>query len=71
MQILQKRMKIWRYDHYVTQQQLAEMTGYPCATIQSWESGRRVPGCEAIIALCRAMNVSADWLLGLEETETH
>lgn len=67
MDILIKRIKQWRYDHYVTQQQLADRIGCPRNTLQCWETGRRVPGCEAIIALCRAMNVSADWLLGLSK----
>ena len=69
MDILIKRIKQWRYDHYVTQQQLADKIGCPRNTLHCWETGRRVPGCEAIIALCRAMNVSADWLLGLTDTQ--
>ena len=67
MNLLQERLKRWRYDHYVTQQQLADKIGYPRNTVQSWETGKRLPGYEAIIALCRAMDVSADWLLGLSK----
>lgn len=67
MDILIKRIKQWRYDHYVTQQQLADRIGCPRNTLQCWETGRRSPGCEALAELCRAMNVSADWLLGLSK----
>lgn len=67
MDILIKRIKQWRYDHYVTQQQLADRIGCPRNTLQCWETGRRSPGCEALAELCRAMDVSADWLLGLSE----
>lgn len=67
MDILVKRIKQWRYDHYVTQQQLADRLGCPRNTLQCWETGRRSPGCEALAELCRAMDVSADWLLGLSE----
>lgn len=67
MNVLQERLKQWRYDHYVTQQQLADKIDYPRNTVQSWETGKRLPGYEAIIALCRAMDVSADWLLGLSK----
>lgn len=69
MDILIKRIKQWRYDHYVTQQQLADRIGCPRNTLQCWETGRRSPGCEALSELCRAMNVSADWLLGLTDTQ--
>lgn len=69
MNLLQERLKRWRYDHYVTQQQLADKIGYPRNTLQSWETGKRLPGYEAIIALCRAMDVSADWLLGLSDKQ--
>ena len=67
MDILIKRIKQWRYDHYVTQQQLANKIGCPRNTLQCWETGRRSPGCEALAELCRAMDVSADWLLGLSK----
>lgn len=69
MDILIKRIKQWRYDHYVTQQQLADKIGCPRNTLQCWETGRRSPRCEALAELCRAMNVSADWLLGLTDTQ--
>ena len=69
MDILIKRIKQWRYDHYVTQQQLADRIGCPRNTLQCWETGRRSPGCEVLAELCRAMNVSADWLLGLTDTQ--
>ena len=67
MDILIKRIKQWRYDHYVTQQQLADKIGCPRNTLQCLETGRRSPGCEALAELCRAMDVSADWLLGLSK----
>ena len=67
MDILIKRIKHWRYDHYVTQQQLADKIGCPRNTLQCWETGRRSPGCETLAELCRAMDVSADWLLGLSK----
>lgn len=67
MDILIKRIRQWRYDHYVTQQQLADRIGCPRNTLQCWETGRRSPGCDALAELCRAMDVSADWLLGLSK----
>ena len=67
MDILIKRIRQWRYDHYVTQQQLADRIGCARNTLQCVETGRRSPGREALAELCRAMDVSADWLLGLSK----
>ncbi len=69
MDILIQRIKKWRKEKYVTQQQLAEATGYSYRTIQNWEGGHSLPSCEAVAVLCKVMNTSADWLLGLTDTQ--
>lgn len=35
-----------------------------------WEGGRRKPGADSLAALCRALDVSADYLLGLAPEPT-
>ena len=42
MDILIKRIKQWRYDHYVTQQQLADRIGCPRNTLQCWGNRQTV-----------------------------
>lgn len=33
-----------------------------------WEVGRRQPKLEVLAFICRRMNVSADWLLGIDDS---
>jgi transcriptional regulator with XRE-family HTH domain len=41
-------------------------THYKC--VWAWERNRNEPGSYTLIRLCRALNVSADYLLGLSDT---
>lgn len=49
----------------MSQEKLARLCGFSCRSIQAWEKGRSLPGCEAICVLCDALDCSADWLLGI------
>lgn len=37
-------------------------------TYQSWEYGRQWPSARYVEPICRTLNISADWLLGLHLT---
>lgn len=50
-----------------TQQQMAELIGVSQASYAQWENGRRHENLYKFANLCRSLNVSADWLLGLVE----
>ncbi len=39
----------------------------PVSLISHYEHGRRAPGAKNLRKLCRALRVSADWLLELED----
>ena len=54
-------------EQNLTQKQLAEKIGYTQQTIADWEAGNIRPTSDAIIALCKALEVSADYLLGLSD----
>ena len=54
-----------RISKNLTQKQLASLIGSTERGIQRYESGERKPNFDAIIALCNALEVSADYLLGL------
>ena len=58
-----------RVAHGWTQDELGKRTGLKAAAISHFESGRRTPCMGNLIRLCRALNVSADHLLGLPQTE--
>lgn len=44
---------------------LSSLTGIAQPSLSMYRSGDRLPDAEVMARLCRALNVSADWLLGL------
>lgn len=65
MKYVGSRIKIRRTMLQMSQAALAIKCECTCRTIQAWERGDSLPGCEAVFLLCIALNCSADWLLGL------
>ena len=63
------RLRTVRVSRKITQSELAELTGFSQNAVSSWERGVD-PGASALIAVCQALEVSADYLLGLCEHET-
>lgn len=61
-----ERLKEIRIMKNLTQKQLALMINSTERGVQRYESGERKPNFEVIIALCKALEVSADYLLGLK-----
>lgn len=51
----------------LSRQQLEEMTSIDHRQIWRYEKGMNIPNAEAAATLARALNVSADWLLGLTD----
>lgn len=51
----------------LTQEQLAQKIGVKRVTISRYENGTVEPGATALLRLCKALAVSADVLLGLNE----
>lgn len=49
-----------------TQTRLAAVTGLDATAISHFETGRRTPCARNLRTLCVHLNVSADWLLGLD-----
>ncbi len=60
-------LKIARALSGLTQQQVADLTGIARSTYTLYESGKREPTVEGIKKIARALNVTGDFLLGLEE----
>ncbi len=54
---------------YLRQRQLAEMCEISPKHMCDIEMGRTEPGAGIILRLCRALKISADDLLGVNETE--
>ncbi|MEZ5708959.1 MAG: helix-turn-helix transcriptional regulator [Blastomonas sp.] len=52
----------------LAQWEVAVASGLSKAAISHFEHGRREPSARSIVSLARALNVSADYLLGLTDT---
>lgn len=67
MDIFAVRLREQRLEKGLKQKQLAEAVGTTDDSIYSWEKGRSQPSVEQIRLLCRCLNISADYLFGLED----
>ena len=68
MEFVQLRFKELRLRLKMTQPEIAEKLGVKTAMWQKLESGRTPdPRASTIYNICKTLNVSADWLFGLED----
>ena len=68
MELFGLRLKSLRSKKGLTQQQLADKLGIVKASVSSYEQSSNYPSVEILIQLCRTLNVSADFLLGLSDS---
>ena len=61
------RLKEVREKQNITQNELSNMTLIPASVISMYECNRRQPSIDNLIMLCRALIVSSDYLLELED----
>ncbi|MDE7083264.1 MAG: helix-turn-helix domain-containing protein [Clostridia bacterium] len=61
------KLKETRIEKGYTQKQLAQAIKTSDDSIYSWEKGRSQPSIEMLRALSRFLEVSTDYLLGLED----
>jgi SOS-response transcriptional repressor LexA len=66
IQILSERLKSSRLRHGLTQQGLAEVTGFSLSAIGNWESGQNAPSPKKLATLAQKLGVTIDFLLGNE-----
>ena len=64
--ILSDRLKTCRQRLGLTQQKLANLTGYSLSAIGNWESGQNLPTPAKLAVLSKKMGVTIDYLLGNE-----
>lgn len=60
-----KRIRLARQMRRMNERELADAIGYSYKAVSAWECGVNAPTGDAIYELCRALDISADWLLGL------
>lgn len=62
-----KRIRDLREDHDKTQKEIAEVLGTSQTMYARYERGANELPIHHLLTLCRYYNVSADYILGLEE----
>ncbi len=67
---LAERIKSLRERAGLTQADVARTLGLSRSGVNAWEMGLSVPSTPYVVALAKCFDVSADYLLGLEETAT-
>lgn len=60
-----ERMKMLRGQR--TQMEMASYLNVTQTAYAYWETGKRQPKLDLLAFICQRMNVSADWLLGLND----
>ncbi len=67
MRIFAERLRAARQERGLTQAQVANAIAVVRTTYTKYETDVTAPPPEILVALCRYLQVSADYLLGLEE----
>lgn len=64
-----QRMQRLREEDGMTQEEMGEKLGVSQGTVSQWESGKRVPGGEAVKAMAELFDTTADFILGIVDEE--
>lgn len=65
--VIGKRIKELRTEAGLTQKMFGERLSVSQDTVSLWETGRSLPTTELVIEICKMLNISADYLLGLKD----
>ena len=64
--IFSERLKTLRKEKKLTQKELAEQIGISQKSYSHWETGKNEASFENLIKLADLLEVSIDWLFGIE-----
>ena len=67
MNTIAEIIKTERINKNLTQKAVAELLGVTQDSISLWENGKRIPDTQYLKDLCKIFDISADYLLGLED----
>jgi len=65
-----KRLKFIRKQLGITRKELGKITGIDPSLISRYERGERTPTIDNLSIIAKALNISADYLLGLTDNPT-
>lgn len=69
-EMISDRIKSIREEQGMTQAGLASRLGITRSSVNAWEMGISVPSTQYVVGLASVLNVSTDYLLGVDETAT-
>lgn len=62
-----ERLNMVLYERKLSQADLDKRTGIGRANISRYVCNKQMPTVDSLTAICKTLNVSADWLLGLSD----
>ena len=65
--VFPERIKELRIEKELSINELGKQIGVSGAAVSRWENGTRIPNLDSIYALAKFFDVSADYLIGLED----
>ena len=65
--MFEKRMREFRLERGLTQADLAKFLYITQSTVGKYERGELQPSLETLVKLCKVLDVSSDYLLGLSD----
>lgn len=71
MSIFSNRLRDIRNKRGLLQKDLAVSISVGPVTLSQYESGKREPDFDKLVLICKNLDVSADYLLGLTDTVKH
>lgn len=71
MKSFAENLKEQRIERGFTKKEFAEYMGIPFDTYKAYEQGSRTPKIEVILNFAKALNVSVDYLVGMDEEKNH
>lgn len=67
MKTFSERLKGTRADLGLSQKEVAESCGITASAYANYEQNLREPSLDVLAKICQALDVSADFLLGIED----
>lgn len=68
--MFKEKLKEVLKNEHITKYKLSKILGVSPQTINFWVAGINEPKISYIIKICKEFDISADYLLGLEEVES-
>ena len=67
MDILAKNLKQLRLEKHLSQKDISNALNIAVSTYANWEQGRRDPSLDDLLKITNYLEVSSDFLLGIDE----